>query len=145
VLLEIEGSGVHAHATVDSPSGEKRTDKQSAAQDTSEVLQTSANVATKQPETVQKQPPKRIKAAPYTRKVARENDVDIEQVEGTGPKGRITVEDIHRFKASIHSPEKMQAEEPLQNESATIPFTGIRKQIANKMTGSLKTIPHVTH
>ncbi|MFP3489570.1 E3 binding domain-containing protein, partial [Staphylococcus sp. SIMBA_130] len=33
---------------------------------------------------------KRILAAPFTRKIARENNVDIEEVKGTGPAGRIT-------------------------------------------------------
>ena len=38
--------------------------------------------------------PTRIKAAPFTRKIARELDVDIEFVEGTGKSGRITIEDV---------------------------------------------------
>ncbi len=38
-----------------------------------------------------------ILASPYTRKVARENSVDIMEVKGTGPAGRITEEDILAF------------------------------------------------
>jgi 2-oxoisovalerate dehydrogenase E2 component (dihydrolipoyl transacylase) len=38
-----------------------------------------------------------ILAAPYTRKVARENGVNIMEVKGTGPAGRITEEDILAF------------------------------------------------
>jgi 2-oxoisovalerate dehydrogenase E2 component (dihydrolipoyl transacylase) len=39
----------------------------------------------------------RILASPYTRKVARENAVNIMEVTGTGPAGRITEEDILAF------------------------------------------------
>ncbi|MFT9597984.1 dihydrolipoamide acetyltransferase family protein [Mesobacillus sp.] len=38
-----------------------------------------------------------ILASPYTRKVARENAVNIMEVKGTGPAGRITEEDILAF------------------------------------------------
>ncbi|WP_047981754.1 dihydrolipoamide acetyltransferase family protein [Ornithinibacillus contaminans] len=101
-----------------------------------------------------KQPPKRIIAAPHTRRIARENDVDIEQVVGTGPAGRVTDEDVFRFvRNRVEEVESANVElieedyTTLPNESAgdTIPFTGIRKQIAMKMTKSLTTIPHVTH
>lgn len=93
-----------------------------------------------------KKPPKRIKAAPYTRKVAREHDVDIEKVEGTGPGGRVIIEDIHRFKESVSLSEPVtQMDVKIEETSTTIPFTGIRKQIAQKMTRSVETIPHVTH
>ncbi|MDN4524286.1 dihydrolipoamide acetyltransferase family protein [Fictibacillus fluitans] len=107
---------------------------------------------------------KRVLAAPYTRKVAREHGVDIEQITGTGPAGRITEEDVLRF---VHGNEvSMKEEQPVaprladpvaQNpvgpvakevtagDMEEIPFRGRRKQIAKKMTQSLFTIPHVTH
>ncbi len=107
--------------------------------------------------------PKRIKAAPYTRKVAREMDVDIELVEGTGKDGRITIEDVQQFAQNKESAatKVMPAVKQLQNQSfqemaenqgveekeeaAIIPFKGRRKQIAKKMTTSIFTIPHVHH
>ncbi|WP_263399323.1 dihydrolipoamide acetyltransferase family protein [Sutcliffiella deserti] len=95
---------------------------------------------------------KRIMASPYTRKLARENGVNIEQVQGTGPAGRITDEDVLSFSTNSHS----QTQEPAFNKqevesgepnvkTTTIPFKGRRKQIANKMAQSLVTIPHCTH
>ncbi|WP_199175299.1 dihydrolipoamide acetyltransferase family protein [Sporosarcina sp. P7] len=102
--------------------------------------------------------PHRIMAAPYTRKIARENGVDITQVNGTGPAGRILEEDVYRFmeEGSNHISAVLEtaATDTLPSTPATIatpavaetiPFTGIRKQIAKKMTQSLTTIPHVTH
>lgn len=41
--------------------------------------------------------PKRIIATPSIRKMARENDVNIERIEGTGLRGRITARDIIHF------------------------------------------------
>lgn len=90
-----------------------------------------------------------VKAAPYTRKVARELSVDIEQVEGTGKRGRITVEDVKRFAevGDRQSNQQINRQHDFQSEVDTresIPFRGRRKQIAKKMTQSFYTIPHVT-
>lgn len=104
--------------------------------------------------------PKRIKAAPYTRKIARELEVDIELVEGSGKDGRITIEDVQQFaqdresaatksdsvNKQIHWQRLMEKREFHDNEEANIiPFKGRRKQIAKKMTTSVYTIPHVHH
>ncbi|GAA0344447.1 pyruvate dehydrogenase complex dihydrolipoyllysine-residue acetyltransferase [Bacillus carboniphilus] len=99
-----------------------------------------------------------VLAAPYTRKIARENGIDIEQVKGTGPAGRVTDEDVYRFIESLNSNDEAAVaveekvvelptrtyEQP-QAEETIIPFKGRRKQIAKKMSQSLYTIPHVTH
>ncbi|SDN38342.1 pyruvate dehydrogenase E2 component (dihydrolipoamide acetyltransferase) [Fictibacillus solisalsi] len=95
---------------------------------------------------------KRVLAAPYTRKVARDHGVDIEQITGTGPAGRITEEDVLRYvKGTGTSIRKEQPvaqaikKEGSAGQTEEIPFRGRRKQIAKKMTQSLFTIPHVTH
>lgn len=93
----------------------------------------------------------RILAAPYTRKIARENNINIEDVPPSDPSGRITEEDVHRFikgDQKVQEPSKQIVSEPKisqDNSPDEIPFRGIRKQIAKKMTKSLFTIPHVTH
>ena len=90
----------------------------------------------------------RVLAAPYTRKIARDNKVNIEDVVATNPTGIVSEEDVYRF---ING-EKVVKElvvnvqnDRQENTPDEIPFGGIRKQIANKMTKSLFTIPHVTH
>ena len=100
----------------------------------------------------------RYKAAPYTRKIAREHQVDLSLINGTGPSGRITVEDIYRFiengssstpaisKSNSDINTQRLTEEKVETEQvAIIPFKGRRKQIAMKMTKSFYTIPHVSH
>ncbi|MBE4909703.1 2-oxo acid dehydrogenase subunit E2 [Bacillus luteolus] len=103
---------------------------------------------------------RRVMASPYTRKIARENQVDLSVVPGTGPAGRITDEDVYRFLEKgdtiVNTPiesaneiEKVEkgAVSSLQtpNSTETIPFRGRRKQIAKSMVRSVYTIPHCTH
>lgn len=91
----------------------------------------------------------RVLAAPYTRKIARENNINIEDVPATDPSGRVTEEDVYRFIKGELKVTKPVLEIPsvkiIENNPDEIPFRGIRKQIAKKMTKSLFTIPHVTH
>jgi len=92
---------------------------------------------------------RRVLATPYTRKIAREHGIDLEQVPPSDASGRVTEEDVRRFLDTRVVVEETPAVEPLSPSSVapaeTIPFRGIRKQIAKKMTQSLFTIPHVTH
>src|SRR6188472_2452633 len=42
----------------------------------------------------------RVKASPLARRIARERGVDLAQIAGTGPDGRIVAEDVERAEAS---------------------------------------------
>lgn len=95
---------------------------------------------------------KRIMASPYTRKIARENGINIELIQGTGAGGRITDEDVYRQISSDaeafiveNSVTESTTVVPIKTHSTTIPFKGRRKQIGKKMQQSLITIPHCTH
>ncbi|KXG09772.1 Dihydrolipoyllysine-residue acetyltransferase component of pyruvate dehydrogenase complex [Anoxybacillus sp. P3H1B] len=107
--------------------------------------------------------PQRILASPYTRKIAREHGIDLSLIQGTGPAGRITDEDVYRYLQGQQAPTQQEQatqlvapaaeREPASvtvtkeetKEEMIIPFRGRRKQIAKKMTQSLFTIPHCTH
>ncbi|TCP29237.1 pyruvate dehydrogenase E2 component (dihydrolipoamide acetyltransferase) [Scopulibacillus darangshiensis] len=98
--------------------------------------------------------PRRILAAPHTRKLARTMQVNIENIEGTGRLGRITDEDVERHASGISVLSESAAstasvEEPVTHSDESgyddIPFIGRRRAIAKKMAQSLYTIPHVTH
>ncbi|ASK62627.1 dihydrolipoyllysine acetyltransferase [Virgibacillus phasianinus] len=86
----------------------------------------------------------RILAAPFTRKIAREHDVDIEQIQGTGPARRVTDEDVYRFieTGSLAAADETP-EQPIEPD--TIAYTGMRKKIGDNLTKAITTIPHVTH
>ena len=101
---------------------------------------------------------KRVIAMPSVRKYARDNDVDIQQVSGSGKNGRILKEDIDQF-LSGEQPEASQAEDTDESKSdakaapqkteGQYPETrekisSIRRTIANAMVNSKRTAPHVT-
>ncbi len=129
-ILEIEADGGSAETVSEEPVVEDEPEKK---------------VEAVTPEPTSMSGPKRIKAAPFTRKVARERCVDIDAITGTGKDGRITVEDVEAFaNGETKTPEVTRASK--SEETATfIPFKGRRKQIADHMTKSLFTIPHVAH
>ncbi|MCZ2260868.1 dihydrolipoamide acetyltransferase family protein [Sporosarcina sp. G11-34] len=90
----------------------------------------------------------RVLAAPYTRKIARDNNINIEDIVPTDPSGRVSEKDVHRFikEGKIGKESMIDVPKVKEKEASNeIPFLGIRKQIAEKMTKSFFTIPHVTH
>ncbi len=94
-----------------------------------------------------------VPASPSVRRLARELGIAIEQVIGLGPGGRILEEDIKAFAkrviAGIGTP-RGGAMRPLPDfsrwgEVERKEMTGIRRKIAESMTYSWTTIPHVTN
>ena len=76
-------------------------------------------------------------ASPAAKKFAKENSIDISKVIGTGPKGRITIEDVEQFMNSSTN------SSPIKRE--VVPMTSIRKIISKRMTESWNTCPAVTY
>ena len=106
------------------------------------------NVQTEIKPRVSKIPFHRVLAAPYTRKIARDNKIDIEDVVAADPSGRVSEEDVYRFINGEKVVKELVVNVQNDRKEDTppeIPFSGVRKQIAKKMTKSLFTIPHVTH
>ncbi|HIV82759.1 MAG TPA: 2-oxo acid dehydrogenase subunit E2 [Candidatus Salinicoccus merdavium] len=103
----------------------------------------------------------RVIAMPSVRKFAREEDVDINEVTGTGKNGRVTKEDIEAFKSgdAPAASEEASSEEETQEETQEVAasasqdgpretrekMSGMRKAIAKAMVNSKQTSPHVTH
>ncbi|SFR53852.1 pyruvate dehydrogenase E2 component (dihydrolipoamide acetyltransferase) [Marinobacter daqiaonensis] len=94
-----------------------------------------------------------VPAAPATRKLARELHVDLHEVEGSGPDGRVTKEDVEEFSEEAASKESSRAggESPelpdfsQWGETRREPLEAIRKAIARNMSLSWQEIPHVMH
>ncbi|MEB3750919.1 dihydrolipoamide acetyltransferase family protein [Geobacillus sp. FSL W8-0032] len=117
---------------------------------------------------------KRAIAAPSVRKRARELGVPIDEVEGTGEGGRVTLADLERYvrereaaatvaardeakkdalptggaaggrQASIATWTSIAGLDALFEEEERIPLRGLRKKIAEKMVKSVYTAPHAT-
>jgi len=78
----------------------------------------------------------RIKASPLARRIARERGVDLAQIRGTGPDGRIVAEDVERAQAepeTAASNSLLQAPVP-SGEVESRPLSKIRKTIARRLT-----------
>jgi pyruvate dehydrogenase E2 component (dihydrolipoamide acetyltransferase) len=89
----------------------------------------------------------RIKASPLAKALAKEKNIDLTQVSGTGDNGRITKADIENFKgASIASSTKVSnttSSVSLGTESFTDePISQMRKIIAKRLSESKNTAPH---
>jgi pyruvate dehydrogenase E2 component (dihydrolipoyllysine-residue acetyltransferase) len=71
----------------------------------------------------------RVKASPLARRIARERGVDLAQLRGTGPDGRIVAEDVERAEASPAAGATAPA-----GEVEIVPLTSIRRTIARRLT-----------
>lgn len=141
---------------------EKPTDDAAKPADEKQASEDSPNKENKQTERPAADNDKIVIAMPSVRKFARENDVNIKEVTGTGKNGRILKSDIENF--GSESAESVQTEELVEeksvasetNEQTTVTqqtgeletrekMSGMRKAIAKAMVNSKHTSPHVTH
>ncbi|AIY05988.1 branched-chain alpha-keto acid dehydrogenase subunit [Planococcus sp. PAMC 21323] len=116
-------------------------------------------------ETKEADPTARVISMPSVRKFARDNEVDIKQVTGSGNNGRVLKEDVEAFMngdqkaATTETSEAPQETTEESTETAAAPkaaapegefpetrekMSGIRKAIAKAMVHSKHTAPHVT-
>lgn len=87
------------------------------------------------PQTVE-ETEKRVLASPSAKRLAREYEIDLSLVKGSGPEGRIVEEDVRRFM------EEARRTRPKIKE--IIPLTGFKKTSAERVSASFKTAPHST-
>jgi pyruvate dehydrogenase E2 component (dihydrolipoamide acetyltransferase) len=114
--------------------------------------------ATEQPESLEDR--RRTVSSPLVRKIARENNIDITNIQGSGVSGRVTKNDILGYiqqPPSVGAPAPGRAaEEPSAREGARAhtfkpgenvriePLSVMRKSIAKHMVLSKQTSAHVT-
>lgn len=84
-------------------------------------------------------------AAPAVRHRAQEAGIDLGQVPGTGPHGRITHEDLDRYVSAGALPSAITAGRARRTGVEEIRMTGLRRRIAEKMALSVSRIPHITY
>jgi pyruvate/2-oxoglutarate dehydrogenase complex dihydrolipoamide acyltransferase (E2) component len=81
-----------------------------------------------------------VSAFPAAKMLARQQGIDLAEIEGTGPEGRVTKEDVEKFIAQKREREG----ERIPELEEIIPLVGIRKAIADGMSLSVRTAAHVT-
>jgi pyruvate dehydrogenase E2 component (dihydrolipoamide acetyltransferase) len=77
----------------------------------------------------------RLIASPAAKRLAREHDIDLTQVRGTGPEGRIVEEDVRSLIEEVKVTPRVRE---------VIPLTGIKKTAAERMSLSARTAPQTT-
>jgi 2-oxoglutarate dehydrogenase E2 component (dihydrolipoamide succinyltransferase) len=91
-----------------------------------------------------------VRSSPLVRKLAREHNVDLATVSGTGTGGRVTKQDVldfveHRTTATVTAPAPSQASAPAPAviPGDLVPMSQMRKIIAQRMIESRRTSAHV--
>jgi pyruvate dehydrogenase E2 component (dihydrolipoamide acetyltransferase) len=79
----------------------------------------------------------RFPATPLARRLARQGGITLENIPGSGPRGRIAAIDVQGTLAKLVAPHRG---EPGSFEA--IPLDAMRRTIAQRLTLSKKTIPH---
>lgn len=98
---------------------------------------------------------KRKRISPAARQLAKVEGIDVETIEGTGPLGRVTKEDVkkalERFDAEQSpkveiKPERTQAQKVKETKEAVTvrDFSGIRKVIGSRMHESMQNTAQLT-
>ena len=89
----------------------------------------------------------RVLASPAVRKRARENDVDLSNVRGSGPAGRIRHADLDAFIAAggAVSGAPPMAYSMKRTEVTPVKVVGLRRKISEQMSLSKSRIPHFSY
>ena len=100
----------------------------------------------------------RVKASPLARRLAEEHGVDLRQVQGTGPGGRIIKENVESFVQTGGKPAAAPAQQPAATpaqpakapaapapapNAAAEPLGRMRRAIARAMNESKPGVPHI--
>ena len=92
-----------------------------------------------------------VKAIPAVRQLAKRLAIDLNEVTGSGPDGRILIDDFADHILATQSgktpsaaiAKEMPAEPPQSGKR--IPFRGVRRRIAERMVHAKRTIPHYSY
>lgn len=158
MLCEVEVDGGSEEAQTESlPPAAPQAPTATTESSSSDAVPAPPTQLGEKPQTVSVGGSKEVWATPATRRVAREHNIDLSQVTGTGPKGRVLKGDVLNFvsngssstaAASTQSspPPPPPASRPAQPpaSSTTVPLSPIRKAMYRAMTASLQ-IPHFSY
>lgn len=105
------------------------------------------------------EPGERIKASPVAQRIAEEHGLDLRQVQGTGPGGRIIRENVEDFLKGMRAPAAAPAPTAPAPPPVTpapapapaapapagevVPMSRMRRAIARAMTDSKPGVPHI--
>jgi pyruvate dehydrogenase E2 component (dihydrolipoamide acetyltransferase) len=94
-----------------------------------------AEISAETPKTIEATE-KRVLASPAAKRLAREHEIDLALVKGSGPEGRIVEEDVGRFIEETSG--------ILPKVKEVVQLSGYRKTSAERVSTSFRTAPHST-
>lgn len=83
----------------------------------------------------------KIRATPAARRIANEKQINLAEINGSGPKGRIQALDVKNYQSPKTTGKNSHE---IESDVEVIAWEGMRKVIADRMSYSKTTIPHVT-
>lgn len=90
-----------------------------------------------------------VRSSPLARRVASELGVDVADIRGSGPGGRVVADDVRKAaEGGAAEPRKARAKAPAETpaggslETKDVPLSAMRRTIALRLTESLGPIPH---
>ncbi len=150
-LARIEAEGGPAGPTAAAPGEDVETPPTTPAREA--TVEPQAVAAERAVATPAREAGSRRKISPAARKRARELEVDVESLQGTGPDGAITLDDVERARPSAEQVESVRPAETAETAetaeavaapavTAGEPGGGMRTAIAAAMSRSKREIPH---
>lgn len=85
-----------------------------------------------------------VPASPWARRLARELEVELADVQGTGPAGCVVGRDVLRAHVERQPPAQPPSPAERPGTARILPFTGMRRVIAERMAESLHTMAQAT-
>ncbi len=157
-IFTLESDGVSSNANTQKAEVVKQVEKPAEIKKQKAIAESVKTTVVKDTPTQKEFAHKIAPAAPTTRRFAREIGIDINEVNGSGPGGRISIPDIKLFAKSIN--EKIKSggsggmpigikREALPDFSKwgnveRKPMSNVRKKTAEHLSYAWSTIPHVT-
>jgi len=86
----------------------------------------------------------KIKASPLAKNIAKQEGVDLAEIIGTGPGGRIVKQDVLGYLEMKSSQKAEQKAVVVEEEDKRIPFVGVRKETAKRLQISMDNVIPVT-
>ena len=152
-IIGAKGEDVSSMMNGDAPApapAAESTPAPAAAPAVETAVSTTPAAPTPTPVPVDNTLPGGVRATPVARRIAQERNIDLSQVSGSGPDGRIRKADVENFVAqptapATPAPTTAPAPAPVVEagpNSYEEPLSRMRKAIARRMTESKTTVPH---
>lgn len=123
---------------------EKAADGQAGSEDEDSKQPSTAPLSEISPADQPKTPDQEgfIRSSPLARVLAGQNNLDLRQIEGSGPGGRIVKADIEKAVAASVKPAASRTEAVQSGQDVVVPVSGKRRIIAQRLSESKYSAPH---